>query len=370
MASDIRITGWADLAVTIPYQLGFRPTDSLVVAALSEVRPACDRQQAHLQFLARLDLPPSGVEEAWKHQVAGLVRRPGVGAVSLVIYQDGSGADPLPWLGELLEDCSAQAPPVLAVVWVRGHHCSLDMGLTWAPLPGPERVSAVADFISAGAVALPDRRHLERLVSADPRHRAEVTATLASMARSFDPLSDPDRRTVQDVWWAVMSGGLPGGQCEQTSPPADLVARDARASAVLALGLADPSLRDALLGATCPALFGVLEAGPGAAPMPPRDGADTNAADERPSVPPTPDRGAVHRLLRLAAPLPPRHRAPVLTCAAMIAWSDGNGALARVCVEDARAADATLRLAVLVEGLLDAGVDPRVLMSGRKDGVA
>lgn len=344
MTHEIRVKGWDDLVRTIPFQLGFRPRDSLVIVALlpqqSASERAAGRLSCHVDFMARVDLPAPAQERGWRRELVSLLRSRAVRMVVLLSYEDTrAGTECAGLLRSLLAECGGD--PEATVVRVRGEETSEDMGRSWHPLPPLERVPAVTHLIAEGAVALAQRTDLEALVASDPRQRREVAARIAELRPSFDLRRQECRAAVTAAWHATLApqrrpvGASVGSEGGRGDPPAS------EAGALLALGLVDPELRDALLAESLPELFG-----------PPFD------VQERSR----PDRGAVHRLMRVAAPLPPSGRAPVLTCAAMLAWGIGDGALARVCVEAARDDDPRHRLAALAEGLLDAGVDPRSLI--------
>ena len=66
----------------------------------------------------------------------------------------------------------------------------------------------------------------------------------------------------------------------------------------------------------------------------------------------------VDRLIQVAGCLPDPYAVPVLTVLAHTAWNHGNGAVARVALDRARAADPNYFLAALLDRMVTEGCDP------------
>ncbi len=78
-APVIALRSRADVVGTVPWLLGFRPEESLVVLSLRGPRRT-------LGLTMRVDLPPPGAERAVVDELARRVRGDGAGAVVLACY--------------------------------------------------------------------------------------------------------------------------------------------------------------------------------------------------------------------------------------------------------------------------------------------
>ena len=65
------------------------------------------------------------------------------------------------------------------------------------------------------------------------------------------------------------------------------------------------------------------------------------------------------RLIEVAGCVPDQYAAPTLTVLAHVAWHQGNGAVARVALDRARAAEPGYFLAALLDRVVTEGMRPR-----------
>ncbi len=69
----------------------------------------------------------------------------------------------------------------------------------------------------------------------------------------------------------------------------------------------------------------------------------------------------VDRLIEVAGCVPDEHAAPVLTVLAHTAWHQGNGAIARIAIDRARAVDPGYFLAALLDRMVTEGMRPQAM---------
>ena len=170
MTADITLRGPGDVVATLPYQLGYHPTESVVLVALEAGR---------VGLVARCDLPPDdGVDATVAVLLEPLLReRPD--AVVLVAYErvpDSSHAV----LTTLVEQLERHRVEVLGVDVVRdgrryspicSEPCCPPDGV---PVPDPADVPAVAELVALGRAPLAS--YAER-VMARPSFRSTVPQT-------------------------------------------------------------------------------------------------------------------------------------------------------------------------------------------------
>jgi hypothetical protein len=365
--NSIRLRGPADILSALPYQLGYHPTDAVVVVTL---------KGRAIGLVQRLDLPTA---EQCGEAVAALLpalTRELPDAVLLVGYESRVG-ESLPVLEALAHSCHELALDVLDRLVVRdgrwfapdcagGDCCPAD----GTPLPPPEDTPAVADFVALEMAPLKDRASLADQLAPDPDRQAEVDGALGAATAHHDcPAPAPGGRgagaphgvgdhalAVQRLrWlatWAVVS------DVSAARPPIDGLSPEEVAA--LALSLRDVALRDAVIAWLCP---GTL----------PLDCLDGDLVDQlRCSLPepawsarPATDISVVagrrlqSRLVELCRALPDGQAAPMLTVLANLAWWQGDGALARTALERALVVEPGYRLARLLDRLVDLAIRPR-----------
>ena len=352
--NSIRLRGPADILAALPYQLGYHPSDAVVVVALR------DRS---IGLVQRLDLPPAEhVREAVTALLPGLEREQ-PDAVLLVGYEPAPG-DALGLLDALGDACCERGIDVLDRLVVRdgrwfapdceGECCPAE----GSPLPAPEDTPAVADFVALEMAPLPDRESLAQHLAADVRASLEVKRALDD--REVDAVG-PDEavafaETVRRLRWLATWAVV----CDVSAARPPLEGLAPEEAAALALSLRDIALRDGIIAWLCP---GTL----------PLDTLDDDLADLlRSSLPEPawgrtpPDQAAVvavrrlqSRLAHLCRVMPDAEAAPMLTVFANVAWWRGDGALARTALERALAAEPNYRLARLLDRMLDLAIRPR-----------
>ena len=349
--TTIRLRGPEDLLTTLPYQLGYQPTDSAVVVVLHGRR---------MGMVARVDLPlPEQVPHVVETVVPPVLRE-SPGEVLVVGYEtvEGDSEPVLDALADAFEESGVVVGEVLVVRDDRWYSLDCDEPCCpphGRPLPAPDRSAAAADYVSLEVAPLADRDQLVASVAAVEPLAGRVAAELAthgSVAYAGQAVGVPAppvgrelavcRMQWLSVWARLLDVRFAGGDPDLT---ADQVA-------TLVRSLADVQLRDGLIAWTCP----------GSLPL---DHLDEDLLDLLRSCLPRPhwagpdDRAAavaghrvVHRLQWLARAVPDAHCAGALTVLAQFAWWLGSGALARVALDRALEHHPAYRLALLLERMV------------------
>lgn len=350
----------AELAVLVPYQLGYHPGPSVTLTVLHDRR---------LGLLQRHDLPtdPRACPEVAQRALA-IVARERAAAVLLIAFEEDEGST-APLRAALLaraEEIGVRVQEHLVVREGRWfapdcrEACCPEEGL---PLPRPEDVPAVAAFVHAGVAPWASREDLvggvlperdEERASRMHRH-VEV---LLGLARGRGRLIERGPRLTRD-WRALLDPG-PSAPRVEDLPDAVL----ARA----AWSLEDVGWRDALMSVLAPGTLPTAEAQApdrelalGAAIACPwvslgldgGDGAATGPGDWSEEV-----LAVRSRLVELARLVPEELIPPTLTLVAHLAWWSGDGTVAGIALERALEVDPDYRLADLMSGLLSHGVRP------------
>lgn len=119
-----------------------------------------------------------------------------------------------------------------------------------------------------------------------------------------------------------------------------------------------PALRDALPGWLSPGVLPVEDMHPVAVaglrehlPLPWADGRPATAD-------PALQGRVIDRLIQVVGSLPDTHAVPALTVLAHTAWHQGNGTVARVALDRARATDPGYFLATLLDRIVTEGMHP------------
>ena len=347
-----------ELLAYVPHRLGFSPTDSLAAIAV-RARPS------RLGLVVRVDIADLA-SEASGDDVAATVSRhlhaDGARRVVLVLYTDedrrevrrGRGA-----AGQALSRVRAVlGDDVVADVWLvsstgyagvdcQDDACCPEMGRSLTDL---ESTQVGAQMVLEGSVVAPSRDALAvRRRAPEPARRAARRAAAAERdRRPGQALRDGwgDQESIRSAWtrrglanWADLLRRAAAGR----DLPAGALGR-------LLAGLEDVLLRDAVI-------LEIVRAG--------------GAAAERDSVTlvavfgsggPTPDRSAVASaravLEAVVAHAAVSRGGPPLAVLAWLAWWTGDGARARVLVEQCLGVDPGYSLAGLMGEILDAGLPP------------
>ncbi len=190
----VNLTDPADLLAAIPYLLGFRPENSLV---LFGQRGPGRKQQG---LILRVDLPPSKLEELQADDLAArLAATAHTGANAAVIGGSRGVPGRLPrrrFVRRLESALADYGIPLLHSVWTP----EIMAGVIWGCyrekdcrgiLPDPRDSVAAAIVTSSGQVTLDSREEVERLFLPGP---PEVLARRADLmnSRADPPWDDPD----------------------------------------------------------------------------------------------------------------------------------------------------------------------------------
>jgi Domain of unknown function (DUF4192) len=320
-----------EIAAALPYLLGFRPEESVVLVALGG--DGGDR----VGVTVRADLPPPG---AGGPLVADLARRiatdGAAAAIVAVVSEDGDlpdvpGGPDLPHrdlVHALVLELAAADVPVREAMLVRGgrwwsfdcpHACCAPGGGT----PLPEGVSALAAAcVAGGQVVAEDRAALAARLEPSRDDRGEVLAAVLQVGMECATrLLDIGRDRLAEESWAVITDAVAGLRPGPRAGVSDAVA------ARVAWGLRDTAVRDRAVGLAL--------------------GDDAGAAAQLWTE-------CVRRMP------PPLDTAPA-TLLGLSAWLEGDGATAGLALRRARDSDPRYPLARDLEEALDRGVPPAQL---------
>lgn len=370
MTAIVRARTPADLLVLLPYQLGYHPLRSVVVVMLHGRRlglvqrldltrgEEISRAAADVLLdVAERERPDSvvvvgfedheGDSDDLRAAVVGEARRRGVRVAEHLVVRDGRWYAP---------DCDEACCPTGG-----------------EPLPAPDGVPGVAEYVRRGIAPLPSRDHvLESLV---PIQEAEsAAATAAALARRHDQPGWPSTVSTTRVWRTILDLD-PAARPVTALPP--------EAVAVALASLRQIGWRDALLGVLCPgavptealeqdAVSRAREAAAAcpwvqAEPSPPASDQPADRGTGQPADRAAGDDLAMvlrHRLADLLRLTPEAESAPLLTVLAHVAWWQGDGTVAGACLDEALAVEPEHRLAGLMLRLLQHGLRPPGWSSG------
>jgi hypothetical protein len=353
--TSIRLRGPADIVATLPYQLGYHPSEAIVVVAL--------RDRA-IGFLQRLDLPaPEHVPDA----VAALLptlERETPDAVLLVGYEGEEGSA-RPLLDAMAAAADGAGLPVLDRLLVRdGRWFDLDCHQGCCPAAGtpvddPAGSHAVAEFVGLEVAPLPDRSCVGAQLDTEQQLAGDVASAIRQLEAGSRGAAGRERRergirrwrTGLELWAMVFDVGA-------GCPP--LEGLSAAEMARLAMSLRDVGLRDGLIAWMCPGALpldllepALAEALGEVLPEPvwagPVAGAQTVVAGRR----------LRSRLMQLCRAMPASEAPAMLTVLANLTWWQGDGALTRDAVDRALQLDPGYRLAQLLEHMVELAVRPR-----------
>jgi hypothetical protein len=381
MTTTIRLRGPADIITVLPYHLGYRPADSLVVVCLRANR---------IGVVGRVDLPPPEVDpDLVAVELVPVVVRERPDAVVLIGFETRAGqAEPASVA--MRDAIRAAGIPVVDRLLVRdGRWWSLDCHGDCCPregeaLQGDDEVPAVADYIVRGRRPASSRAELAgRLQSQpDPAQETRCAALLHDLrtARASRSTLQRRRRRMFQAWARILDLSPGGPDAGAKSAPS----RGDEAWAWAVVSLVDVSVRDLLIAWMCPGTLelsvfpaslrrlaeselpsrrdllgwagvdlasvesGELEDGAGA----PTDAIDQPADDVA-------HEGLVDRLAMACREAPPELSPGPLTVLAHVVWWLGDGALARTALDAALDVDPDYRLAMLLARMVDVAARPR-----------
>jgi len=352
MTSTIRLRGPADIITVLPYHLGYRPTDSLVVVCLEGSR---------LTMVGRLDLPPPGADP-WVavEELLPRVLEEEPDRVVLVGFEtDKDRADGLSAaMRDALLDEGIQVADRLVVrgkQWwsldCTGGCCPAD----GQPVPGDEEVPAVADYVLLGRRPAASRAELHTRLA--PREEPATAGRCAELAEDLDAAVGGGgadlttaRRAALDTW----------GELLDVSADIPPIALGDEAWARLTVSLRDVTLRDLVIAWACPGTLGLEVFDPCLIDL-----ADRHLpphGDDAAQPPGELVRGhdrLTERLAELCRRSPVELSPGPLTVLASFTWWLGDGALTRVALDRALAVDPGYRLARLLERMVDLAIRPR-----------
>ena len=326
----VRLSEPGELASAVPYLLGFRPAESVVLLSL------VDEGASRLGLTVRGDIPPDGIGLAWARDMAAkvLTDRPRA-VVAVVVSESGDGEDGLPHRGLLRDVCVALAGyevPVAESLLVRGgrwwsYECPGSCCAPGAGTPLPGGVSELEVAAVAGGVVVERDRdalagRIARPGAQARRAMAEVCARVA--VECADEIVERGWDAVAEASWTAVLAALARSRPGPPSASAPLTDREV---ARLLWGLRDRVVRDRALALSL--------------------GGDAPAAEQ------------LWTVCTGRAPVP-LDAAPA-TLLAVSAWLRGDGAMAGVALTRALAGSPDYTLARLLAQALDTCVPPAEL---------
>lgn len=374
MPTTIRTDEPRELLALVPYQLGFVPQESAVLIGL---RPPRSR----VGLVARVDLCDL-LDEASGDRLAdalvGHLCADGSNRAVLVLYTaedlQGDPSAGVAALGVLRDAAAGPGGVAVGDAWVVGPTGYYGLGCLDGdccppgghPLVDLQSTRIGAQMVLSGATVAPHRADLGAVPDAGPTARRSARRAAQRYRTRWEALDSPGdlhrwRRAGLDLWRAELERtaracAVPGGPVE---PP------DPNRLGRLQVALADVLVRDAVMIGFVPGssrLADRVVAGYGG---PEIDAALRAIIDPVDGV--APDLELVDACTRVLGEVVSHSassaRAPATTLLAVLAWWQGDGALAGVLVERALAADPTYRLALLVDQTLAAGMPPGWLRS-------
>jgi hypothetical protein len=368
MTTTIRLRGPADIITVLPYHLGYRPAESLVVVCLMRNR---------IGVVGRIDLPPPDVDpDLVAVELLPVVRRERPDAVVLVGFESAYGqAEPASVaMRDAIEGAGIRVVERLVVRDDRWWSLDCDRDCCPAegePVQADDEVPAVSDYIVRGRRPAGSRADLAARLAyqQEPeqgRRCAAFIDDLATARRSRSALQRRRRRMLKD--WARILDLTPSGPDAVAAPPP----RDDEAWAWAVVSLLDVAVRDLLIAWLCPGTLD-LEVFPTSlrrlaeSVLPSRPSSPGQDARASPAVDDVAEdvaedaveEGLVDRLAMVCRAAPPELSPGPLTVLAHVVWWQGDGALARTALDRALAVDPDYRLAALLERMVDVAARPR-----------
>jgi hypothetical protein len=319
-----------DLAAALPYLLGFRPTESVVLLALDGV-------PGELELTVRADIPPPGEDGAMAADVVPRFVRAGPAAAVVAVVSedadryDGAGGPDLPHrelVHALVLALDAAHVPVHDVLLVRGgrwwsYDCPHPCCAPGAGTPLPEGISDLAlATVAQGQVVAEDRDALAARLAPSRDDRGEVLAAVLRVGQECAArLLEVGRDELAEESWTAIEDAV------ARLRPGTRAGLPDTAAARVAWALRDIVVRDRAIGLVL--------------------GDDARAAAQLWTE-------CVRRMP------PPLDAAPA-TLLALSAWLEGDGATAGLALQRARDSDPGYGLAKELEKALDACVPPTQL---------
>ncbi|MDX6216400.1 MAG: hypothetical protein QOG99_1984 [Frankiales bacterium] len=319
----VRVTTPAQLVAALPVNLGYPPTESLVVVC-------CHEPRGRTGLTMRVDLPEARHEDALALQVEEIVRRQEATRVVLVIYTEAPDGEERARAGLMRRLMDALDDLIIteALLVRGGRFVSYICDGACCPAEG-RPVDAEADSaavqtlrleqLGRGESQLASREELERTVTG-PGSLEEEEIALQQCERALALLAD----TCADTGFgaarteAVRAWRRAAGDAED--PRWQLPATEA---ATLAVSLTDLITRDSVV-----ALW----------------------QDGRP--------GLRRLLAEVARRTPPPYAAPVCTVLAWVTYCDGGGTITSIALERALRSQPDYSMALLLRHALDHALPP------------
>lgn len=380
MPTTIRTAEPRELLALIPFQLGFRPTESAVVVSLRTARSRVGLvARVELADLADADAGPQVARSLVSHLVGDGARR-----AVLVVYTGAGPAEADQAATRALEHVQEAAEHFLGEVacWVVGPAGYRSLGCADAaccppegrPLTDLEGTAVGAHMVLGGARVAPSREEVARIAPASAAARRSAARAagrwIAQLPETGGSSMHRWRRGGLALWrtellracaelapgvqeGTAVGRGAQRGPARSSAPEATVLGR-------IRAALDDVLVRDAVMVGFVPGTDHVADG------LIAEDAdADVNAAlkvivDPEAGRAPDPVLLAAARavLEEVVAHTARRSQAPALTLLAVLAWWEGDGARASVLVERALGACPEYRLAVLIEETLRAGMPP------------
>lgn len=329
-----RLTSPAQLVASLPEQLGYIPTESVVALCLHEPR-------GRIGLIMRFDLPAGAHEKSLAKEVVARARHAGATRLALAVYTDEPADLPRRRLVELITDLLEDMPVTEAVLIRQGRFWSYSRcdKQSCCPVEGtpvgladtaPSIQLLRAERVLEGRTVLPSRAAIEALVAppvflaADAAAQRWLAADQALAEAIAERGLEATRARLLQTWRAVLS--------RWGRPPASTTDEEA---ATLSASLEDVLIRDEVAG------------------MSGRSG--------------SPLLGLLEDLCRRT---PPPYDAPVCTLFAWVSYLQGGGALTTIALERALATDPAYRLALLLDDALRGQVPPAALRRAMRPGRA
>ncbi|HMO10627.1 MAG TPA: DUF4192 family protein, partial [Actinotalea sp.] len=328
MTTTIRTSEPAELLALVPFQLGFRPTESAVVVSL--------RRNQRVGLVARVDLGDLADRSTGPEVARGVVGHVlADGALSWVVVlftAEDLQADPSAGRRVLAHLADAGEPhlgdPNCWVVGPDGYYgleCSIRSCCPAGgrPLTDLQSTRVGAEMVLLGSAVERERADLGRLpvVPAGDRRAARRAAQRwsARLAATDGPAQAHRwRRASLGLWRSLLDA----------SPSARVPATDVGR---LQAGLEDVLVRDAVLVDLVPGFSAVADRVAAGWDGPEVGEALRAIVDPRRAVPPPGDRvRGAERVLRQVAAHRPSGAVPALTLLAVLAWWQGDGARSAV----------------------------------------
>lgn len=320
-----RLTTPAQMVASLPLQLGYVPTESLVICCLHEPR-------GRVGLTMRFDLPAVALEDHLTSEVVDRVRDQRASRVLIVVYTSEADGPTLPrtdlvaGLEAMLSDLRRAELFLVRDGRVWTYFCSLPCcppeGRPVREADGSSPVQLLAaENVLQGRVVLADRKALEDSLAGPVDSEARVARERCEIAATL--LADAIEQAGLDVAAAASLQGWRATRTRVANPPWQLADMEA---AALAVSLVLVSVRDVLV----------------ASPL-----------HEIPSL-----LGLLHELVRRT---PAPYDAPVCTLLAWLTYCQGGGAVVTIALGRALTTDRDYSMAKLLDKALSAQLPPEQL---------